>query len=184
MSCCIKSISRWLALGLLLLPGAAPAYYAVAQLTAEALGKDPSIRIRSSVSGDQVRFTVALRQSDAPGVYCLASLDLVDPQGKPLARIELRGEDIRRAVSVEAARVYGWESLRQQRAEVFTFSIDAKLLANSKLSWEQGPRSDERGNPHAGGFIQWCYLEALKAAATSAPSQGKPPTATPQKSSP
>jgi len=91
----------------MLLPNELHAFYSIAELKTDALGRDPSIKIRAYESGDQMAFIVALRKPDKRDVYSHGSLELVEPQGVVLGRVEIRGEDIRRALSREDLRTWG-----------------------------------------------------------------------------
>jgi hypothetical protein len=150
----------------ILLPKELHAFYSIAEMKAEALRKDPSIKIRVHESGDQVTFIVALRKSDNQDVYSHGSLELVNPEGVVVGTVEMRGEDIRRAINYEALRAWGWQDIKP--AEVFRFTIHSHMLTRSKFSRETGPRNDERGMPYAGGIIRWSILKDLAEAAENA----------------
>jgi hypothetical protein len=151
---------------LVLLPGVLQAYYSVSEMKADALRKDPYIRIRVHKSGDEVTFTVALRKPENPEAYWYVSLDLADPEGVKVGTIEMRGDDIRRAATESSLRLWGWENFKP--AEVFQFTLRSNLLARSTFSREVGPRSDEHGMPYGGGVILRSHLQDLVDAAVNA----------------
>ncbi len=152
---------------LVLAPGKLHAFYSVAEMDADSLRKDPSIKVRVRKSGDQITFIVALRaRANSQQVYWHGSLDLVDPDGILLARVEMRGEDIRRALDELTLRNWEWQDFRP--AEVFRFTVESKMLAQSKFTQETGPRNDEHGITYGGGIIRWSYLQVLAEAAENA----------------
>jgi len=150
---------------LVVLPGALQAFYSFIEMKADALRKDPSIRIKVYESGDQVTFKVALRKSETPEACPYGSLGLVNPEGERVGEFALRGEDIRR-VGYEALRAWGWEDFKP--AEVFRFTVRSNLLTRSTFSWQHGPPTDEHGNPNTGGVIFSSRLKDLADAAENA----------------
>lgn len=152
---------------LVLVPGNLQAFYSVAEMDADSLRKDPSIKIRVHRSGDQITFTVALRaRADNREVYWHGSLDVVDQEGTLLARVDMRGEDICRSIDDSTRRNWAWQDFRP--AEVFRFTVESRMLAQSKFTRETGPRNDGNGIPYGGGIIRWSYLKALADAAENA----------------
>jgi hypothetical protein len=152
---------------LALAAGNLQAFYSVAEMDADSLRKDPYIRIRVRKSGEQITFIVALRaRADRQEVYWHGSLDVVDPQGVLLSRVEMRGEEIRRSIDDSTLREWGWQDFRP--GEVFRFTVEARMLTQSKFTRETGPRNDEHGITYGGGIIRWSYLQALADAAENA----------------
>ena len=150
---------------LVLLPGALQAFLSFHEMKADALRKDPSIRIKVYESGDQVTFIVALGKSESPAACPYGSLGLVNPEGERVGEFALRGEDIRR-VNYEALRAWGLEDFKP--AEVFRFTVRSNLLTRSTFSWQHGPPYDEHGIPSAGGIILSSRLKDLADAAENA----------------
>lgn len=153
--------------GFVLAPANLQAYYSVTEVDADALRKDSFIKVKLLRLGDQVTFFVALRStSDRQDVYWNGALDLVDPQGVLLARVEMRGEDIRRSIDELILRKWDWKDFRP--AEAFRFTVKSSMLVKSKFTWETGPRNDEHGSKYGGGIIRWSYLQAFADAAENA----------------
>lgn len=156
------ALSVWL---LVLLASALQAFYSLTEMNADALRKDPNIRIRVDESGGQVTFIVALRKSEPPAECPYGSLCLINSEGERVGEFALRGEDSRRVVS-DALRAWGWEHFKP--AEVFRFTVRSNLLARSTFSWHDHPPTDEHGFPAVAGAISTSRLKDLAEAAENA----------------
>jgi hypothetical protein len=169
----MKRLLALLLLTLVLLPGALQAPMDSVDMKADALSKDPTIRVRVSESDHQVGFTVALRRwgknaSDCP----YASLRLLDPEGGGVGRFGILGGDIHRVLHEDVLRAWGWEDFKP--AEAFRFTVSSNLLAHSTFEWEYGPPypNDEHGFPRTGTLIFRSHLKDLVEAARNANEEG------------
>jgi len=130
------------------------------QMDVQALRQSPRIRIKALESEGKIDFTMVLLKTETTNSYEQGRLELVDRSGAVAGTVILRGEDVRHAINIETARVWKWEALRNQPAEVFKFTVNSNLLPKSRLWWWSGPLTDERGI-YSGGADEWCYLQAL-----------------------
>ncbi|MBA4148171.1 MAG: hypothetical protein H0X66_08645 [Verrucomicrobia bacterium] len=149
------------------LPSDLHAYYAISEMKVDKLKKHPFLKIKVQKSEDEFRFTVAvITHAGNTNRHGFGSLELVDTNGVSMARGELRGEEIDRAIYYESVRKWGWGTFRP--AQVFIFTVNSKFVANSKFTWGSDLRNNERGIPYNSGIKEWCYLKNLVEAADDA----------------
>jgi hypothetical protein len=153
----------------LIIPACAFGYWAFYEVNQDGLRERPWIIV---VGGSTNESTIYFRVIfDRPNEHL--SLDLRDEDDVCLSYTPLRGEAIQHAILQEVAIGWGLAPLwKKATPTVYEFSVNSRLLKNSKLSWHfEQPGS---GLPLAGGVLEWCHLSTLALANRSAAKQLQP----------